>query len=84
MEYVFDVSSDRKSVYPVSVVLPNSVIEAWTFVHSRSLTDAEQYAAVKMRLFQAFDEIENLQRHDHTFEIDSRQLETALKTLGVQ
>lgn len=83
-EYIFDVSSDRKTVYPVTVILPESTLKAWATVHSRSLTDAEQYAAVKMRLFQAFDEIENLEQHDACITVDSHRLETALNALGVQ
>ena len=60
-EYIFDVTSDRKTTFAVSVFLPDEALQRWAATHGRSLTDAEQYGAVKMQLFQAFDEIENME-----------------------
>jgi hypothetical protein len=60
-EYIFDVTSDRKLTYAVSVLLARQVVSAWAEVHGRALTDSEPYAAVKMRLFRAFDEVEDMQ-----------------------
>ncbi len=59
-EYIFDVTSDRKTTFAVSVFLPDESLKAWADRHGRALTDAEQYGVVKMRLFQAFDEIEDM------------------------
>src|SRR5579864_238468 len=59
-EYVFDVTSDRKTTFAVSVFLTEDATMQWAANHKRTLTDAEQYGAGKMRLFQAFDEIENM------------------------
>src|SRR5580698_7124465 len=56
-EFIFDVTSDRKLTYAVSIFLPDATRDAWNTAHSRPLTDAEQYGAVKLRLFRAFDEI---------------------------
>src|ERR1700682_737845 len=53
VEYIFDVTSDRKLTYAVSVLLPHSAVAAWSASHGRSLSNSEQYAAVKMRLFRA-------------------------------
>jgi len=80
---VFDVTSDRKSTYAISIFLSRSVSDAWAAAHGRSLTDAEQYAAVKMRLFQAFDELDDLSKQGRTLIIDSGALDAALSTLGV-
>ena len=55
-EYVFDVSSDRKTMQAVSVSFPEAARLAWTRAHSRSLSDAEQYAAAKLLLLKAFDD----------------------------
>ena len=60
-EYVFVVSRDRKTSYPVPVFLSREALDSWAAAHGRPLSGAEQYAAVKMRLFRAFDEIEDLQ-----------------------
>ena len=55
-EYVFEVTSDRKTSFPVSVLLEHAAIAAWNREHSRELTPTEHYAIAKMMLFQAFDE----------------------------
>jgi hypothetical protein len=83
-EYVFDVSSDRKTTYEVSVVLPDSAVAAWTEAHGRPLADSEQYAAVKMRLFRAFDEVEDMQAKGRSLQVDLQSLEESLAALGVE
>jgi hypothetical protein len=83
-EYIFDVTSDRKLTYSVSIFLPDRVIAAWAEAHGRTLADAEQYASVKMRLFRAFDEVENMQADGRQMEIDFPSLEEALSSLRVE
>ncbi len=58
-EYVFQVSPDRKRVFPVSVLVPDAAVSGWEEAHERSLTRSECYAIAKMALFQAFDERPN-------------------------
>jgi len=82
-EFVFDVSSDRKVTYAVSVFLPAKSVETWTAAHGRALNDAEQYAAAKLRLFRAFDELENMKAGGRRLVIDAVLLEESLATLGV-
>jgi hypothetical protein len=55
-EYVFDVSADRKSSFPVSVFVGDPALQAWETRCSRLLQANERYAIAKMALFQAFDE----------------------------
>src|SRR5258708_1055692 len=69
-EFVFDVTSDRKNTFSVSIFLPKDALGAWARAHGRPLTEAEQYAAVKMRLFRAFDELENMMAHGRRLELD--------------
>lgn len=83
-EFVFDVTSDRKLTYAVSVFLPNGPREAWGMAHARPLNDAEQYAAAKLRLFRAFDELEDVKRDGRRLTIDATLLEEALSSLGVE
>jgi hypothetical protein len=83
-EFVFDVTSDRKLTYAVSVFLPDKTRAGWSQVHGRPLNDAEQYAAVKLRLFRAFDELEDVKSHGRRLSIDAGQLEEALASLGVE
>ncbi len=83
-EYVFDVTSDRKTTYAVSVLLERRVIAAWAEAHGRALADSEQYAAVKMRLFRAFDEVEDMQLDGRCLQVDLQSLEESLASLGVE
>jgi len=83
-EFIFDVTSDRKLTYAVSVFLPEKAVRAWAAKHGRPLTEAEQYAAAKLRLFRAFDEIEDMKTHGRRLTIDLGLLEEALASLGVE
>jgi hypothetical protein len=83
-EFIFDVTSDRKLTYAVSVFLPEGPLAAWSQIHGRPLNDAEQYAAVKLRLFRAFDELEDVKAQGRRLTIDSALLEEALASLGVE
>ena len=83
-EYVFDVTSDRKLTYSVSILLPRPAVAAWAESHLRPLADSEQYAAVKLRLFRAFDELEDMQSAGRHLEIDGSFLEASLASLGVE
>jgi len=83
-EYVFDVTSDRKTTFAVSVFLPDEALRGWAGRHGRVLTEAEQYGAVKMQLFRAFDEIEDMLAQGRRLVVNEEGLETALASLGVQ
>jgi hypothetical protein len=83
-EFVFDVTSDRKVTYAVSVFLPEKAVAAWSAAHGRPLIEPEKYAAAKLRLFRAFDELEDLKAHNRRLVIDSVLLEEALGSLGVE
>ncbi len=83
-EFVFDVTSDRKLTYAVSVFFPDSTRAAWSKAHGRPLNDAEQYAAVKLRLFRAFDELEDVKTRGRRLTIETGLLEEVLASLGVE
>lgn len=82
-EFIFDVTSDRKLTYAISVFLPEAALQAWGQAHGRPLNDAEQYAAVKLRLFRAFDELEDVKGQGRRLSVDTGLLEEALSSLGV-
>src|SRR3954468_10756243 len=77
-EFVFDVTSDRKLTHSVSIFLPQGTLTALREAHGRPLNDAEQYGAVKLRLFRAFDELEDVKANGRRLSIDSALLEEAL------
>ncbi|MFN0165611.1 MAG: hypothetical protein ACKV22_04195 [Bryobacteraceae bacterium] len=59
VEHVFNVSGDRKTYFPVSVLLPPEAYRTWQVKQGRELSSTELYAIVKMALFQAFDTRQN-------------------------
>jgi hypothetical protein len=82
-EYVFDVTSDRKTTYAVSVLVELDALQSWTQAHGRAPTEAEEYGAAKMRLFKAFDEVEDMMSAGRNLRVDLPSLEEAFTTLGV-
>ena len=84
VEFIFDVTSDRKLTYAVSVFLAEAAVTAWASAHGRPLTESEQYAAAKLRLFRAFDELEDMQALGRRLLITQRLLEESLSALGVE
>lgn len=82
-EYVFDVSADRKTSFPVSVVLSDAVLAGWEQRHERTLTPTERYAIAKMALFQAFDERESPARMKEDVRVRTSDIDAILETLGI-
>ena len=80
-EYVFHVSADRKTSFPLTVFLPAAAVQGWERGHGRPLSATEQYAAAKMALFQTFDEREGLGAATSEVEIDAPALEAHLTKL---
>src|SRR5271156_1432626 len=58
-EYVYYVSADRKTMFPIRIFVPRDAIKLWSKKTGRALTGTEEYAVAKMRLIQALDEIED-------------------------
>jgi hypothetical protein len=83
-EYIFDVTSDRKTTFSVSVFVERNALDAWARAHGRAPVEAEEYAAAKMRLFQAFDEVEDMMAHGRTLALDEAALDAAFANLGVE
>ncbi len=74
-EYVYLVSADRKTTFPVSVFVRQDAVRAWGGKIGRELSGTEEYAVAKMRLFQAFDEEE---------EFDARKLELVVNDSNLE
>jgi hypothetical protein len=83
-EYIFDVTPDRRVTYAVSIFLQTDALDAWARAHERRLTDAEQYAAAKIRLFRAFDEIENMASSGRRLLLTPENIEDVLAVLGLE
>jgi len=59
IEFVFDVSADRKTSFPLPVFVADSAIAPWETAHAMRLASNERYAVAKLALFRAFDERES-------------------------
>jgi hypothetical protein len=46
-EYIFDVTSDRKTTFSVSVFLPDDSIQAWATAHGRGLSEAQAVSGLR-------------------------------------
>jgi hypothetical protein len=83
-EYIFDVTSDRKVTYAVSVFVETAALKAWAETHGRAPTEAEEYGAAKMRLFRAFDEVEDMMAAGRQLRVGLVELGEAFGALGVE
>jgi len=82
-EYVYMVSTDRKTVFPVRILVRSDAVEAWAARTGRALSGTEEYAVAKMRLFQIFDESEQLVVGAHDYFVDDSNLDALLELLDL-
>jgi hypothetical protein len=83
-EYVFDISSDRKTTCAVSVFFPPQVVQDYAASHGRALSEPEQYAAAKLRFLQALDEIADMLHYGRRLTLDAESLPALLESVGIQ
>lgn len=83
-EYIFDVTADRAATYAISVFVCSEALEAWARAHQRSLTEAEQYAAAKLRLLRGLDELEDIAASERHFLLTSENIEEVVEVLGLE
>lgn len=82
-EYVYMASVDRKRVFPVRIFVSKPALEQWTARTGRAFTGTEEYALAKMRLFQAFDEVESLAEKSPEIAVDESNLDGLLSQLDL-
>lgn len=85
-EYVFMISADRKTMFPLRIFVRANAVRRWGRQVGRPLSGTEEYAAAKMRLFQAFDEVEALAQSPPQLpelEVDSSNLDDLLRRLDI-
>ena len=59
-DYLFVVTADQRPPFVLRVFVSSGALEVWQRHHGRELETNETYAAAKMRLYRAFDEIDRL------------------------
>ena len=82
-EYVFMSSVDRKHVFPVRMFVEREALAKLCARTGREFTGTEEYAVAKMRLFQAFDEVEGLAAKMHDLRVDETNLDSLLAQLDL-
>jgi hypothetical protein len=82
-EYVYMVSVDRQHVFPLKIFVEHEALEKWSARTGQQLTGTEEYAVAKMRLFQAFDEIEGLTAKQPDLLVDGSNLDALLAQLDL-
>jgi hypothetical protein len=82
-EYVYMASVNRKHVFPVKIFVSRLALEKWSVRTGREFTGTEEYAVAKMRLFQAFDEVEGLAEKTPDLIVDESNLESLLSQLDL-
>lgn len=82
-EFVFNVSSDRKTSSQVSVFISDAAIESWQHESGRTLGANERYAIAKMALFQAFDERETPEAACADVDVGPAAVRTLLASLNI-
>ena len=81
-EYVYMVSRDRKKVFPLRILVQRDAVDKWSKTVGRPLSGTEEYAVAKMRLFQALDEIEDIETNANLV-VDESNLNSLLAGLDV-
>jgi len=82
-EYVYYVSSDRKTMFPIFILVRRDALDVWTRQNGRPLSSTEEYAAAKMRLFQALDEVEDFATSRPKLEVDAANIGGLLERLDL-
>jgi hypothetical protein len=82
-EYVYMASVDRKHVFPVRIFVVKDDLEKWSARTGRQFTGTEEYAVAKMRLFQAFDEVQDFSAKTPDLLVDESNLDALLSQLDL-
>jgi hypothetical protein len=82
-EYVYMVSADRRRAFPLKIFVNQSSLAKWQQATGRSLSGTEEYALAKMRLFQALDEVEEIEKRQPDLAVDESNLDALLSQLDL-
>jgi hypothetical protein len=82
-EFVYYVSADRKTMFPIRIFVRRAALEEWTKKTGRALTGTEEYAVAKMRLFQAMDEVQDFAVSRPDLVVDGSNLGALLERLDL-
>jgi hypothetical protein len=82
-DYIFVVTADQKPPFILRVFISGSAMGVWQQSHGRELDSNEMYAAAKMRLYRAFDEVDSLRVEALNLLVDEGNVEELLEPLNL-
>lgn len=82
-EYIYYVSADRKTMFPIRIFVGRTALENWTKRTGRALTGTEEYALAKMRLFEALDEVDDFAAKRPELAVDESNIDALLERLDL-
>ncbi len=82
-DYIFVVTPDQRPPFVLRVFISERALVAWRQTRGRELDSNEMYAAAKMRLFRAFDEIDRLRDEGLSLLVDDSNVQELLAPLDL-
>ena len=82
-DYIFVVTPDQRPPFILRVFISDRALEVWRQAHGRALDSNEIYAAAKMRLFRAFDELASPRDEGLNLLVDEGNVEELLAPLNL-
>lgn len=82
-EHLFSVTSDRTSRFTLKLFLGRNALAPWETENKRELIPTEQYALVKLSLFQTFDERTDFDGENAEVAITPEQVHEHVNTLDL-
>jgi hypothetical protein len=83
VEYIYYVTADRKTMFPVRIFVVRDAIQKWSHASLRSLNGTEEYAVAKMRLFEGFDEVPDFHTARPDLIVDDTNIGELLEKLNL-
>ena len=83
IDFAFVITADQHPPFTLRVFVSERANSAWRDAHQCDLNANEQYAAAKMCLFRAFDELEHLNEYPLSLVVDEANVEDLLQPLDL-
>ena len=80
-DFIFIVTADQRPPFVLRVFVAERALAEWREKYGRELTPNEQYAAAKMRLYRAFDELERVNEEPLLLLVDEANVQDLLAPL---
>jgi hypothetical protein len=82
-DYLYMVSADRKTVFPVRVFVRADAVRQWARTSGRDITGTEEYAVAKVRLFRGLDDAPDPAALPRELLVDASNLASLLEVLDL-